>query len=83
VTVIADRHQERFLNALHLDDSGSLGVLSTPIKTRWKGLLVRRKLLSAVSWLCGDNTNRLRCSRSNSAGLSNTSATERAVGERQ
>jgi hypothetical protein len=44
VTVIADRHQERFLNALHLDDSGSLGVLSTPIKTRWKGLLVRRKL---------------------------------------
>jgi secretion/DNA translocation related CpaE-like protein len=30
--------------ALHLDDSGSLGVLSTPIKTRWKGLLARRKL---------------------------------------
>ena len=26
------------------DDSGSLGVLSTPIKTRWKGLLARRKL---------------------------------------
>ena len=44
MTVIADRHQERFLNALHLDDSGSLAVLSTPIKTRWKGLLVRRKL---------------------------------------
>jgi hypothetical protein len=44
VTAFSDRHQESPRSALHLDDSAYLAVLSTPIRTRWKGPPASRNL---------------------------------------
>jgi hypothetical protein len=44
VTAFSDRHQESPSSALHLDDSAYLAVLSTPIRTRWKGPPASRNL---------------------------------------
>jgi hypothetical protein len=44
VTAFSDRHQESPRRALHLDDSAYLAVLSTPIRTRWKGPPASRNL---------------------------------------
>jgi hypothetical protein len=44
VTAFSDRHQESPRSALHLDDSAYLAVLSTPIRTQWKGPPASRNL---------------------------------------
>ena len=45
---LSDRHPR---SPLHLDDSGYLGVLSTPIRTQWKGPPAGRKFDTFERWL--------------------------------
>jgi hypothetical protein len=64
VAVISDRHQEKLLEAHSISTTRcSLGVLSTPIVTQWKGLAARRNLCSSRLQTCSDNANRLLSSK--------------------
>jgi hypothetical protein len=53
---LSDRHPR---SPLHLDDSGYLGVLSTPIRTQWKGPPVGRKFVTFELVSRPSLTNRL------------------------